>query len=195
MAIGEHVTLSSPAYSSSIMPRLTSILSFCDPVAAVTERVLEIEVSSLFPSSPSLLASLRLPSFLFQADAAIPTRANKSKGTRSKKDLREEVSPSNVSPPTLEFADLLFHLRSQAQAEAAAELKALAISSGDTCGKWLIFRDGSKVDGYVRDTSLLRHTMSTDFDDASSFVLLPSESSPFSPSLSSMDLSARRSAD
>ncbi|KAL7409441.1 hypothetical protein BDY24DRAFT_403090 [Mrakia frigida] len=71
-----------------------------DIVDAVTEKVKEIE-----------------------ADPAIPVRANKSKGTRSKKDLREE-----------------------AQAEAASQLKALALSSGDTCGKWLLFRDGSRVD-------------------------------------------------
>ncbi|KAH9941934.1 translation initiation factor eIF 4e-like domain-containing protein [Amylocystis lapponica] len=58
-----------------------------------------------------------------QKDASIPTRSNKKKGLRSKKELREE-----------------------AQAEATVELKEISIRHGFVSGKWLIFAPSDKVD-------------------------------------------------
>lgn len=59
----------------------------------------------------------------------------------------------------------------QAQAEAASQLKALALSSGDTCGKWLLFRDGSRVDAFVlRSFPLLQSDLTR--LNVSSFLLL-----------------------
>ncbi|PIL33417.1 hypothetical protein GSI_04039 [Ganoderma sinense ZZ0214-1] len=69
-------------------------------LAAVTERVEEI-----------------------QNDDSIPVRANKKKGLRSKKELREEV-----------------------QTEATQKLKDIAVKHGYVSGKWLIFAPPDKVD-------------------------------------------------
>ncbi|KAL9712034.1 hypothetical protein Ac2012v2_005110 [Leucoagaricus gongylophorus] len=58
-----------------------------------------------------------------QDDPLIPARSNKKKGTRSKKELCEEV-----------------------QAEAIDKLKKIAIKHGYVAGKWLIFAPPEKVD-------------------------------------------------
>jgi len=56
-------------------------------------------------------------------DDSIPVRANKKKGLRSKKELREEI-----------------------QNEAAEKLKEISIRHGFVVGKWLIFATPDKVD-------------------------------------------------
>ncbi|KZT01459.1 uncharacterized protein LAESUDRAFT_477749 [Laetiporus sulphureus 93-53] len=56
-------------------------------------------------------------------DDSIPVRANKKKGTKSKKELREAV-----------------------QSEAAEKLKDIAVRHGYVHGKWLIFAPSDKVD-------------------------------------------------
>ncbi|KAK7691741.1 hypothetical protein QCA50_005141 [Cerrena zonata] len=58
-----------------------------------------------------------------QNDASIPTRANKKKGLKSKKELREE-----------------------AQHEASEKLKEVSVRHGFVSGKWLIFAQSDKVD-------------------------------------------------
>ncbi|PBK82875.1 hypothetical protein ARMGADRAFT_689066 [Armillaria gallica] len=58
-----------------------------------------------------------------QNDASIPVRSNKKTGTKSKKEVREQV-----------------------QVEAAEKLKEIAIKNGYTCGKWLVFASSEKVD-------------------------------------------------
>ncbi|GJE91398.1 hypothetical protein PsYK624_075480 [Phanerochaete sordida] len=58
-----------------------------------------------------------------QNDASIPVRANKKKGIKSKKELREEV-----------------------QREAAEKLKDVSIKHGFVSGKWLVFAPADKVD-------------------------------------------------
>ncbi|KAF9485978.1 hypothetical protein BDN70DRAFT_366948 [Pholiota conissans] len=56
-------------------------------------------------------------------DDSIPIRSNKKTGTKSKKELREQV-----------------------QADAAEKLKEIAIRNGFVHGKWLIFAPAEKVD-------------------------------------------------
>ncbi|KAI1785214.1 hypothetical protein LXA43DRAFT_150477 [Ganoderma leucocontextum] len=56
-------------------------------------------------------------------DDSIPVRANKKKGLRSKKELREEV-----------------------QTEATQKLKEISVKHGYVSGKWLIFAPPDKVD-------------------------------------------------
>ncbi|KAH9922069.1 uncharacterized protein B0H18DRAFT_1019009 [Fomitopsis serialis] len=56
-------------------------------------------------------------------DDSIPLRANKKKGTKSKKELRESV-----------------------QSEATEKLKEISIRNGFVSGKWLIFAPTDKVD-------------------------------------------------
>ncbi|TBU31178.1 hypothetical protein BD311DRAFT_689751 [Dichomitus squalens] len=58
-----------------------------------------------------------------QNDDSIPVRANKKKGLKSKKELREEV-----------------------QNEATQKLKEIAVKHGYVSGKWLIFAPPEKVD-------------------------------------------------
>ncbi|KAJ1306015.1 hypothetical protein OPQ81_010729 [Rhizoctonia solani] len=59
-----------------------------------------------------------------QKDESIPVRANKKKGLRSKKEVREEVA-----------------------AEATETFKRLSRESKLTCGKWLFFVQAEQVDG------------------------------------------------
>lgn len=56
-------------------------------------------------------------------DDSIPVRANKKKGTKSKKELREAV-----------------------QSEATQKLKDISVKNGFISGKWLIFAPSDKVD-------------------------------------------------
>ncbi|KAI0767028.1 hypothetical protein C8Q74DRAFT_1277627 [Fomes fomentarius] len=58
-----------------------------------------------------------------QTDDSIPIRANKKKGLKSKKELREEV-----------------------QQEATGKLKQIAVKHGYVSGKWLVFAPPDKVD-------------------------------------------------
>ncbi|PVF97495.1 hypothetical protein CPB86DRAFT_760133 [Serendipita vermifera] len=58
-----------------------------------------------------------------QANDDIPIRANKKKGLKSKKEVREEI-----------------------QAQAASQLKEVAAKHGYVSGKWLIFADSNQVD-------------------------------------------------
>ncbi|EKM53423.1 uncharacterized protein PHACADRAFT_259801 [Phanerochaete carnosa HHB-10118-sp] len=58
-----------------------------------------------------------------QNDDSIPLRANKKKGTKSKKELREEV-----------------------QQEAAEKLKDISVKHGFVSGKWLMFAPADRVD-------------------------------------------------
>ncbi|RDX49251.1 hypothetical protein OH76DRAFT_541862 [Lentinus brumalis] len=58
-----------------------------------------------------------------QTDDSIPVRANKKKGLKSKKELREEV-----------------------QHEATGKLKEISVKHGYVSGKWLIFASPDKVD-------------------------------------------------
>ncbi|KAI0753070.1 hypothetical protein C8Q80DRAFT_1149794 [Daedaleopsis nitida] len=58
-----------------------------------------------------------------QTDDSIPVRANKKKGLKSKKELREEV-----------------------QNEATGKLKDISVKQGYVSGKWLVFSPPDKVD-------------------------------------------------
>ncbi|KAI0079298.1 hypothetical protein K474DRAFT_1592248 [Panus rudis PR-1116 ss-1] len=64
-------------------------------------------------------------------DDSIPTRANKKKGIKSKKELREE-----------------------AQHEATEKLKEISISNGYVSGKWLIFAPADRVDAVWSSVAL-----------------------------------------
>ncbi|KAJ7594949.1 hypothetical protein C8J56DRAFT_452982 [Mycena floridula] len=70
-----------------------------------------------------LLAELTKEVERIKTDASIPVRSNKKTGAKSKKELREEK-----------------------QAEAAEELKAIALKHGYVSGKWLITASPEKID-------------------------------------------------
>ncbi|KAI0343727.1 hypothetical protein BDW22DRAFT_1476959 [Trametopsis cervina] len=69
-----------------------------------------------------------------QNDDSIPVRANKKKGLKSKKELREQARPFN-----------LMHI-SYVQTEASEKLKDISVRHGYVIGKWLIFAPPDKVD-------------------------------------------------
>ena len=79
----------------------------------------------------SLQTNTRCIDALTQTDDSIPLRANKKKGTKSKKEVREAVRIARARhyqrPP--------FTLR-QVQSEASEKLKDISIRHGFVSGKW-----------------------------------------------------------
>ena len=94
-------------------------------VKEVTAKVEEIKVMTSLQTSTCCIDRLT------QNDDSIPIRANKKKGTKSKKEVREAVRIARARhyqrPP--------FTLR-QVQSEASAKLKDISIRHGFVSGKW-----------------------------------------------------------
>ncbi|OBZ69955.1 hypothetical protein A0H81_10450, partial [Grifola frondosa] len=90
-------------------------------------------------------------------DASIPTRSNKKKGIKSKKELREEI-----------------------QEEATEKLKEISIRHGCVSGKWLIFAPSDKVDVIWSSlaTSLMSGPLSSTCADLAKVSTCPKNETP-----------------
>ncbi|TFK88454.1 hypothetical protein K466DRAFT_645447 [Polyporus arcularius HHB13444] len=92
-------------------------------VAKAEQEVSEKGAEAAIEEATKYLAEVTERVQKIQTDDSIPVRANKKKGLKSKKELREEV-----------------------QHEATGKLKEISVKHGYVSGKWLIFASPDKVD-------------------------------------------------